>query len=78
MTKLDEAVEAALEAYQNRRIYPQRVAITAAIQAAVTVLVPDDQLYDDVVDAGNVPAPALLGIGWNNCRAVTLKNAGIE
>ena len=73
MTKLDEAHRAAWEAFDASEGDMEQ-----AIQAAVKVLVPDDQLYDDVVADGIFPAPTLLAIGWNNCRAQTLKNAGVE
>ena len=87
MTKLDEAVEAACIAWvevvtgkpvSRREAMVEAIPMKTAIQAAVKVLVPEDQLYDDIVADGIFPAPTLLAIGWNNCRAETLKNAGVE
>jgi len=64
MTKLDEAVRAAIIAGASDE---ERV-VKAAIQAAVKVLVPGPM---DIVSEA-------WSSDWNACRRVTLNNAGIE
>lgn len=84
MTKLDEAIIAAAEAYFQEPCddLDEEIAdnFRAAIQAAVKVLVPDglaigadyyDLLVYDPQELGEVD-------GHNACRAEILKNAGVD
>jgi hypothetical protein len=76
MTKLDEAVEAASAAYDTEadRGGSHERAMALAIQAAMTVLVPDAKDPRRF----NKDEYIYRAKGWDDCHRNILKNAGIE
>lgn len=80
MTKLDEAIKAAAEAYFQEPCddLDQELAdnFCAAIQAAVKAVVPEaiDIRKMRHANASDVD----MAIGYNKCRRKILKNAGVE
>lgn len=105
MSKLDEAVEAAINAGApsdtwvseglvfhdgsdgvtrgsvDGYIIDGEFDLKAAIQAAVKVLVPgqkEESVTLRISDMSEWETPSEYGQGYNNCRAETLNNAGIE
>ena len=73
MTKLDEAIEAAIKASPAIKQHVPSGEVRAAIQAAVKALVPEKH-NESAGGQGDMCA----AIGHNDCRAETLKDAGIE
>jgi hypothetical protein len=82
MTKLDEAVEAALAAVwkqtdPNGGIY-QEMDMKAAIQAAAPAIIPPQTKSGEITEKGVGIFSPDYEDGYNACRAAILKNTEIE